>query len=65
MITSKTKVQITLQQEFNTKVIGLIYNKVLQSRVTFQTSEFKHSGKQTELEQASKYNTVDNVDDKR
>ena len=54
MITSKTRVQNKLQQEFNTKVTGLIYNKVLQTRVTLQTSEFKRCGKYNKVETSFK-----------
>ena len=65
MITSKTRVQITLQQEFNTKVTGLIYNKVLQARVTFRIQSSNTAENTNSLKQASKYRTVDNVGDKR
>ena len=49
VITSKNRVQINLQQRL-TQASEIIYNKVLQSRVTFQTSEFKHSGKYNKFE---------------
>ena len=49
VITSKSRVQINLQQRL-TQASEIIYNKVLQSRVTFQISEFKHSGNNNKFE---------------
>ena len=48
VITSKSRVQINLQQSL-TPASEINYNKILQPRVTFQTSEFKHSGNKTEF----------------
>ena len=60
-----TKVfKFNLQSELN-KSLQLIYNKVLQARVTFLKQSSHAAENTTSLKQASKYSTVDNVDDKR
>ena len=56
VITSKSRVQMNLLQSL-TQASEINYNKVLQSRITFQTSEFKHSGSKMEFKTETQ-NTV-------
>ena len=56
VITSKSRVQINLQQRL-TQASETIYNKVLHSRVTFQIPEFKHSGSKMEFKTET-HNTI-------
>ena len=64
MITSNQGFKLNLQPELN-KSLQFNLQKVLQARVTFRIQSLNAAEIQTGLKQASKYNTINNVDDQK